>query len=174
MALHSPQYSLLPLDLREPPSIVLAPLIDSGLLKRSIPTLFLSECVFVYMPPPASDAIVKWFGENFDVVGGTLYEMFGLTDEFGRVMRANLMVRVVIDLTHWNFDDLDVLSIDSQCSTPRCGHLPHIGGAKRKISSTSLYPFQINYTQSSTKSLYPHFGAAPVCSISFPRGNGLE
>jgi len=95
MALHSPQYSLLPLDLRESPSIVLAPLIDSGLLKRSIPTLFLSECVFVYMPPPASDAIVKWFGENFDVVGGTLYEMFGLTDEFGRVMRSNLMTRNV-------------------------------------------------------------------------------
>jgi len=95
MALHSPQYSLLPLDLRESPSIVLAPLIDSGLLKRSIPTLFLSECVFVYMPPPASDAVVKWFGENFDVVGGTLYEMFGLTDEFGRVMRANLMTRNV-------------------------------------------------------------------------------
>ncbi|KAF8342642.1 S-adenosyl-L-methionine-dependent methyltransferase [Cantharellus anzutake] len=96
-ALRSTQYSLIPLDLRNPPSIILAPLISSGLLKRSIPTLFLSECVFVYMPPAASDALVRWFGENFEIVGGTLYEMFGLTDEFGKVMRANLMVTSGVD-----------------------------------------------------------------------------
>lgn len=90
----------------------------------------------MYMPPPASDAIVKWFGENFDVVGGTLYEMFGLTDEFGRVMRSNLMVGVVIDTTHCKSDYFNVLFIDSKCTAPRRGHLPHIGRAKCTISST--------------------------------------
>lgn len=92
MALHSPKYSLIPADLRDPPSATLLPLLESGVLKRSIPTLFISECVFVYMEPSKSDAIVKWFGENFDIAGGIVYEMFGLNDAFGKVMRANLTV----------------------------------------------------------------------------------
>jgi len=47
------------------------------------------------MPKEASDALVRWFAESFDVVGGVLYEMFGLTDNFGVVMKDNLMSRGV-------------------------------------------------------------------------------
>jgi [phosphatase 2A protein]-leucine-carboxy methyltransferase len=92
MELRSKHYTLLPVDLRGPPSSTLGPLLTSGTLQRSIPTLFISECVFVYMPSSASDAIVRWFAESFDIVGGLVYEMFGLTDSFGTVMRSNLMV----------------------------------------------------------------------------------
>lgn len=96
MALQSSKYSLIPADLRHPPTTTLLPLLESGILKRSLPTLFISECVFVYMDPSKSDAIVKWFGETFDTVGGIVYEMFGLNDAFGKVMRANLMVSRLI------------------------------------------------------------------------------
>ena len=34
------------------------------------------------MPPQSSDAVAQWFADNFDVAGGLLYEMFGLTDNF--------------------------------------------------------------------------------------------
>jgi len=95
MELRSKHYTLLPADLRDPPSTTLAPLLTSGILQSSIPTLFISECVFVYMPSSFSDAIVRWFAESFDIVGGLVYEMFGLTDSFGRVMRTNLMSRNV-------------------------------------------------------------------------------
>jgi len=47
------------------------------------------------MPKEASDALVQWFAGSFDVVGGVLYEMFGLTDSFGAVMKQNLMSRGV-------------------------------------------------------------------------------
>ena len=93
MALHSPKYTLLPADLRQPPLTTLAPLIISGTLDKSIPTIFISECVFVYMSPTTSDAVVQWFADTFDIVGGLVYEMFGLNDAFGRVMRTNLMVQ---------------------------------------------------------------------------------
>ncbi|KDQ20202.1 hypothetical protein BOTBODRAFT_27613 [Botryobasidium botryosum FD-172 SS1] len=92
-ALISPQYSLLPVDLRIAPSESLAPLLDS--LSPHIPTLFLAECVLVYMPPSASNALLQWFSDNFDCVGGICYEMFGLEDRFGQVMRENLKARNV-------------------------------------------------------------------------------
>jgi [phosphatase 2A protein]-leucine-carboxy methyltransferase len=44
------------------------------------------------MSKEASDALVRWFAESFDVAGGVLYEMFGLTDNFGTIMKQNLMV----------------------------------------------------------------------------------
>lgn len=92
MALRSQKYSLFPADLRAPPASTLGPLLADGSLKRELPTLFISECVFAYMPPQSSNAVAQWFADNFDVVGALLYEMFGLTDNFGKIMKQNLMV----------------------------------------------------------------------------------
>ncbi|KZT01447.1 leucine carboxyl methyltransferase [Laetiporus sulphureus 93-53] len=98
-ALHAPTYHLLPADLRRPPSETLAPL--ASLLSPSHPTLLLFECVLVYMTPTASSALLQWFvdhfaGANAAALGGLVYEMYGLEDSFGRVMRANLQARNVV------------------------------------------------------------------------------
>lgn len=92
MALRSEKYTLYPCDLRQSPSTTLGQLVQDGTLSPEVPTLFISECVFVYMPREASDALITWFTETFRTVGGVLYEMFGLNDSFGNMMRHNLMV----------------------------------------------------------------------------------
>ncbi|KAH9944582.1 leucine carboxyl methyltransferase [Amylocystis lapponica] len=105
--LHAPVYHLLPADLRLPPSESIAPLLESSsdsstpLISPSHPTLLLFECVLVYMPPAASSALIQWFVDYFSttsgpgVLGGLVYEMFGLNDPFGRVMVNNLKARNV-------------------------------------------------------------------------------
>ncbi|ORY29999.1 S-adenosyl-L-methionine-dependent methyltransferase [Naematelia encephala] len=83
-------YTLLPLDLRTSTSTIreLLPHLDS-----TRPTLFLAECVFCYMPPEDSREIVRWFGTTFTRCVGVVYEMIGLKDVFGDVMRRNLKMR---------------------------------------------------------------------------------
>jgi len=95
-SLRSPIYNLLPVDLRRPPSATLAPLV-APLLDPSLPTLLLCECVLAYLLPTASDAILRWFSEYIQtgVLGVAVYEMFGLDDAFGRVMKTNLKSRNV-------------------------------------------------------------------------------
>ncbi|KAF8520281.1 leucine carboxyl methyltransferase [Hysterangium stoloniferum] len=68
---------------------------DLALLDPSVPTLVLAECVLVYMDPTVSDALLKWFSHTFSAVGAVIYEMFGLNDNFGRVMKENLRSRNV-------------------------------------------------------------------------------
>ncbi|KAI0263837.1 S-adenosyl-L-methionine-dependent methyltransferase [Gloeopeniophorella convolvens] len=93
-ALRAPVYSLLPADLRRAPPwhARLAELLDPA-----TPTLLLAECVLVYMPPAAARALLAWFAAHVEraPLGAAVYEMFGLGDAFGRVMRANLRVRGV-------------------------------------------------------------------------------
>ncbi|WVR05428.1 hypothetical protein IAU60_002443 [Kwoniella sp. DSM 27419] len=104
--LDSPIYTLLPLDLR-PPSLQpetppdsspqsIAQILDTHLLPLldpQLPTLFLAECLFPYMPAEDSRAIVGWFGSRFGRAVGVVYEMCGLDDGFGQVMRRNLATR---------------------------------------------------------------------------------
>ena len=104
--LHSPVYHLLSADLRMPPANSLAPIIQTGeadkqpLLDPSLPTLLLFECVLVYMTPTQSSALIQWFVDYFartgnsTALGGIVYEMFGLSDPFGKVMLSNLRVRL--------------------------------------------------------------------------------
>jgi [phosphatase 2A protein]-leucine-carboxy methyltransferase len=112
--LHSPTYHLLPVDLRLDPTDSLRPLLSSPastgtlassapLLSPSLPTLLLFECVLVYMSPAESSRLVQWFVDYFTVsankpygavLGGIVYEMFGLGDAFGKVMLSNLKVHL--------------------------------------------------------------------------------
>ena len=100
-------YHLLPTDLRLSPTESLAPFLTepdhngSPVLSNPLPTLLLFECVLAYMTPAASDAIIAWFVEYFSgssnaVLGGIVYEMFGLGDSFGKVMLNNLKVAFVV------------------------------------------------------------------------------
>ncbi|KAH8115412.1 leucine carboxyl methyltransferase [Phellopilus nigrolimitatus] len=103
-SLHSTVYELLPADLRSPPSSTLSSLFSKPhdgtelVLDREIPTLLLFECVLAYMQPSASSAVIAWFTDyfrGFGPLGSIVYEMFGLDDAFGRVMKANLKTRNV-------------------------------------------------------------------------------
>lgn len=106
IALHSPKYHLLPCDLREPPSDVLPSLIGH-ILSPGLPTLLLFECVLVYMSSEASSALIQWFVDHFSpssdtpsssILGAIVYEMFGLEDAFGQVMKNNLRASSPITL----------------------------------------------------------------------------
>lgn len=89
--LHSGVFNLITADLRGEPSKALQPLED--LLSSEQPVLLLSECVFPYMPPDTCRAAIRWFSERYARVSIISYDMFGLGDAFGKVMRGNLQIR---------------------------------------------------------------------------------
>ncbi|KAH7909366.1 S-adenosyl-L-methionine-dependent methyltransferase [Hygrophoropsis aurantiaca] len=109
--LDAPKYHLRPADLRLPPTEVLSSCLNSDILNPTLPTLLLFECVLVYMTPNASAAVIQWFVDYFEcaastqgtsgasdrpgILGGIVYEMFGLGDAFGQVMMNNLRARNV-------------------------------------------------------------------------------
>lgn len=83
--------NLISADLRGNPAENFLPVLS--LLSPDKPTLVLTECVLPYLPPSASANILQWFSSNFNNLGAITYEMYGLDDSFGRVMRENLRVR---------------------------------------------------------------------------------
>lgn len=60
-------------------------------LDPALPTLILAECVLCYMQPEEADRIFEWAGRFADRAI-IVYEMVGLKDTFGQVMRRNLAV----------------------------------------------------------------------------------
>lgn len=73
LGLSSSLYHLLPVDLRQSPGLSLTTLIQSlaenttPILQPDIPTLFLAECVLVYMTLEESSAVLQWFSSHFQV-----------------------------------------------------------------------------------------------------------
>lgn len=109
LGLSSPLYALLPGDLRHldalstsllsPPAYSTTSASIEPILLPSLPTLLLLECVLVYLPPPDTDTILRWFASNFAPGSAVVsYDPFGLDDSFGKVMRRNLAVSVPVSL----------------------------------------------------------------------------
>ncbi|KAJ2169886.1 carboxy methyl transferase for protein phosphatase 2A [Coemansia sp. RSA 560] len=90
--LHSAEYSLLGGDLRQFESQVVPKLMARG-FDSSEPTLFLSECVLIYLDPQHSDAILNWITANVAHAGILTYEQILPTDRFGQMMIENLRAR---------------------------------------------------------------------------------
>lgn len=63
------------------------------MLMSSVPTLFVSECVLIYMEARFSQQLVAWSSEYFADVSFALYEQILPDDAFGRVMMANINAR---------------------------------------------------------------------------------
>ncbi|OEH75036.1 hypothetical protein cyc_00753 [Cyclospora cayetanensis] len=61
--------------------------------RQDLPTLFLCECVLIYLRVEEADAVLKWAAEaSLAPCALVLYEQFNPEDPFGRVMIRNLQV----------------------------------------------------------------------------------
>lgn len=88
--LSGPDYSLISGDLREFEAAVLPKLLEEG-FSPDIPTLFLSECVMIYIEPDKSDSIVQWAAQAMKAPAMFLtFEQILPDDRFGQVMIDNL------------------------------------------------------------------------------------
>ncbi|KAJ9637035.1 carboxy methyl transferase for protein phosphatase 2A [Knufia peltigerae] len=90
--LTSPEYIIHSRDLRQLPHQ------EAGLtgLDTSLPTLIISECCLIYLPPDDADAVLRYFSNLFP--SGTplaivIYEPIRPHDSFGKTMVNNLMNR---------------------------------------------------------------------------------
>lgn len=79
---------LIPADLREDPQTWLPTL----KLKPKLPTLFISECVFMYMPVDSTERLLRALGQSMDKAWVALYEpILGESSQFGKMMAQNLV-----------------------------------------------------------------------------------
>ena len=61
-------------------------------LFKSVPTLFVSECVLIYVPPENGDQLIKWCSDTFITSAFITYEQINPFDPFGKTMISNLRV----------------------------------------------------------------------------------
>jgi len=75
----------------------------------NVPTLFLSECVLVYMQATHGDAIIKWAANAVQDAPSAMvvYEQTNPSDRFGKVMVENLMQRGCPLLSIFDYPSLD-------------------------------------------------------------------
>lgn len=89
---HSNVYHLIDCDLRRKDDFEKKLLHDCG-LDSSVPTLFLSECVLIYMDVNDSNNILSWISSHFDHTVFINYEQVEIFDRFGQIMVENLKQR---------------------------------------------------------------------------------
>ncbi|XP_057213704.1 leucine carboxyl methyltransferase 1 isoform X3 [Triplophysa rosa] len=58
-----------------------------------LPTLFMSECVLVYMTAEQSSKLVRWIADTFPTAMFINYEQVNMDDRFGQIMIENLQRR---------------------------------------------------------------------------------
>ncbi|XP_056627239.1 leucine carboxyl methyltransferase 1 isoform X3 [Triplophysa dalaica] len=58
-----------------------------------LPTLFMSECVLVYITPEQSSKLVHWIADTFPTAMFINYEQVNMDDRFGQIMIENLQRR---------------------------------------------------------------------------------
>ncbi|KAJ1974412.1 carboxy methyl transferase for protein phosphatase 2A [Dimargaris xerosporica] len=90
--LWSHDYTVIAGDLRDFEATIVPALEHQG-FDRTLPTLFLSECVLIYLDPTHSDAIIRWVSQNVPTALFAAYEPIGPHDAFGQMMIQNLELR---------------------------------------------------------------------------------
>ncbi|RCN33209.1 leucine carboxyl methyltransferase [Ancylostoma caninum] len=89
--LHCGDYNLVGADLRQWAEFKSK--LESVGIDSTLPTLFLAECVLVYMSVDQSAELLKHISEFFDTVVFVNYEQVRIKDAFGSVMQKNLEQR---------------------------------------------------------------------------------
>ncbi|XP_076154540.1 leucine carboxyl methyltransferase 1 isoform X1 [Alosa pseudoharengus] len=90
-SLDSDRYCIIGTDLRDLPN--LEEKLKKFQMNVELPTLFLSECVLVYMTPQHSNKLVHWVADTFHTAMFVNYEQVNMADRFGQVMVENLLRR---------------------------------------------------------------------------------
>lgn len=85
-------YSLLSYDLRDPMENLDSKLQVAG-FQETLPTLFLSECVLIYLTRPESDRVISWIAKRESLAILGVYEPINGQDPFGKMMVENLSSR---------------------------------------------------------------------------------
>lgn len=88
---HAANYHLMGVDLRHISE--LSNKLIQAEVDFNVPTLFLAECVLVYIDSNAASALLKWFAEKFPNSFFVNYEQVNMRDKFGQVMLQNLRCR---------------------------------------------------------------------------------
>ena len=89
--LHSTNYHIVGVDLRKIDEV--AHKLQQSEIDFNIPTIFLAECVLVYVEAENCHNLLKWFAANFKSAVFVNYEQVNMNDRFGEVMLSNLRQR---------------------------------------------------------------------------------
>ncbi|CAI6009610.1 unnamed protein product [Closterium sp. NIES-65] len=86
-------YSLVSADLRDTDKLNEALAAAGADFGTNTATLFLCECVLIYMDAPSSHRLVAWAAEKFGTAAFVVYEQIRPDDAFGQQMIQNLEIR---------------------------------------------------------------------------------
>lgn len=89
--LHAADYHLVGLDLRHISELINK--LTQAEVNFNIPTLFLAECLLVYIDTSAASVLLKWLAGKFSNSIFVNYEQVNMRDKFGQVMLSNLRSR---------------------------------------------------------------------------------
>lgn len=89
--LHAANYHLMGVDLRHTSD--LANKLSQAEVNFNLPTLFLAECVLVYIETNSASSLLQWFSGKFPNSLFINYEQVNMRDKFGQVMLSNLRSR---------------------------------------------------------------------------------
>ena len=89
--LKSKEYCLVPIDITEIADVERS--FESCRIKYNVPTLFIVECVFVYIKHENVDNLLNYISQNFSTCMIVDYDPVNLGDRFGDIMKQNLRGR---------------------------------------------------------------------------------
>lgn len=89
--LHAANYHVMGVDLRHREEVEAK--LKQAEVDFSLPTIFLTECVLVYIEPIHCVNLLKWLSGHFPSAVFINYEQVNMTDRFGDVMLSNLRSR---------------------------------------------------------------------------------
>lgn len=88
------EYILYPMNLTDTQAMRL--FLSSGRIDLSLPTLFLSECVLIYIAPEKVNPTLQLLQQFFPNSCIVVYEQIRPSDPFGKMMIRNLHVMVTV------------------------------------------------------------------------------
>ncbi|XP_076222108.1 leucine carboxyl methyltransferase 1 [Nomia melanderi] len=89
--LHAANYHVMGTDLRQISELTHK--LTQAEVNFNLPTMFLAECVLVYVDTSAASALLKWLAGKFPNSIFVNYEQVNMKDTFGKVMLSNLRSR---------------------------------------------------------------------------------